>query len=296
MERFIKTSSWRYTVTPTLVVVLASMSTCLCGCAQPKLPAITAALARELADREFPHARFYKPRDGTENGIETILAPLIVQEFVDDAELWVALVDPSARADDVRVPMVYWVQSSTTIKGSLYKQVTYVWWYARRGSGGSTGDLVPRGVRMTLGSDGGPLVWEALTTEPGPTVVFVAEALENEAKTRLGGPLPGRRFAIERVEEESRGVIVARVIADGPIPMGPYAYVTDNELTISTILCRCMPAQVDEFVESVYYDLMPLIPLGEVSNPTDRTMAKLLGALPASKLADQMRWPFDIPR
>ena len=61
-------------------------------------------------------------------------------------------------------------------------------------------------------------------------------------------------------------VVVARIIDDGPVPMGPYVYL--NALpsrAVTTALCRCSPSQVEAFIETRYYDLRPLETLGSCS-------------------------------
>ena len=51
-------------------------------------------------------------------------------------------------------------------------------------------------------------------------------------------------------------MVVARVLADGPMAMGPFVYLTEPGLEVTTLLCRCMPAQVDDFFANTYYELI----------------------------------------
>jgi hypothetical protein len=51
-------------------------------------------------------------------------------------------------------------------------------------------------------------------------------------------------------------VVVARVIEDGPQPMGPIVYVSADGVTVETLICRCMSSQVDELVASETYPLV----------------------------------------
>ena len=59
------------------------------------------------------------------------------------------------------------------------------------------------------------------------------------------------------------GGIETSVLDDGPVPMGPIVYLEAGTRLVGTIICRCMPSQVDEFTETPYYDLLPLDDLAE---------------------------------
>jgi hypothetical protein len=87
--------------------------------------------------------------------------------------------------------------------------------------------------------------------------MFVSHSLEVAALAEFGKPLPGRRYAIESSVEEAPDVIVARVIDDGPVAMGPIVYLSASTRTVSTLICRCMPAQVRRLVATSTYDLLP---------------------------------------
>jgi len=88
-------------------------------------------------------------------------------------------------------------------------------------------------------------------------VICVSQSLEAAAQTEFGKALPGRRYAIERGLDEAPATIVARVIDDGPIAMGPFVYLSAGRRVVSTLLCRCMPAQVRKIVATGNYDLEP---------------------------------------
>ncbi len=114
-----------------------------------------------------------------------------------------------------------------------------------------------QGIRITLNSAGQPALWEVLTDSSGAELIFVSHSLEAAALAEFGKPLPGRRYAIERSMEEAPNVIVARVIDDGPVAMGPMVYLSAGTRTVSTLICRCMPAQVRKLVATATYDLLP---------------------------------------
>ena len=232
----------------------------------------------------FQRAIFYKPREDSMTGLEMTFAPLIVQEVADgDATApnsfgALVAVDGSRARIDSEKPTLYATAVTMGINGADHEQVVYVWRYPAVDRGGRSISREGRGVRITLGQDGSPLVWEALSTDTRTTVLFIAESLEQAARREFGDPLPGRRFSIERAADEAPDVVVARIIDDGPVPMGPYVYLNaPPSRAVTTVLCRCSPSQVEAFIETRYYDLVPL-----------KTMDPSSGGL--------MRWAVGWPR
>ncbi len=197
-------------------------------------------------------------------GLEMTFAPLIVQEVDDrsqtDPSPFGAIVSANEvpRVDPTRSTL-YTGTFTTRIHSIDHEQVVYFWRYPHRVDEPEKASLEGRGVRITLGSDGSPLVWEALSTNSNTRVFFVSEGLELAAVREFGGPLPGRRYAVEPALDETQNVVIARVLDDGPVPMGPYVYLNaPPKREVTTVLCRCMPSQADEFVETLGYDLAPL--------------------------------------
>jgi hypothetical protein len=121
--------------------------------------------------------------------------------------------------------------------------------------------LAVQGIRMTLNTNGQPVIWEALADSSGAELIFVSQTLEAAALAEHGKPLPGRRHAIERSTEAAPNVIVARVIDDGPVAMGPIVYLNAGTRNVSTLICRCMPAQARKLLATSTYDLLPLQPM-----------------------------------
>jgi hypothetical protein len=150
--------------------------------------------------------------------------------------------------------------------------------------GQETVGLALQGVRMTLNSAGRPAVWEVLADSSGVEVIFVSRSLESAALAEFGKPPPGRRYAVERGLEESSGVVVARVIEDGPIAMGPMVYLSAGSRSVSTLICRCMAAQAKQLVETKNYELFPVL-VGSPSPSLLRARAQM-GSRPAF-------WPGD---
>ncbi len=251
----------------------------------------------------FQHAIFYKPREDSMTGLEMTFAPLLVQEVAGGdapgAPGFGALVaaDGSRARIDSEKPTLYATTVTTAIDGADHEQVVYVWRYPAPGGGERCISHEGRGVRITLGQNGFPLVWEALSTDTRTTVLFIAESLEQAARRQFGDPLPGRRFSIERAADEAPDVVVARIIDDGPVPMGPYVYLdAPPSRALTTVLCRCSPSQVEALIETRYYDLLPF----ETIDPNNGGLMRWAGTLvygesrcaaPGKSLDRILRWP-----
>jgi len=151
--------------------------------------------------------------------------------------------------------------TETQIEGESYDQLIFVWWYQIPRPQSGSYVLSLRGVRITIGKDGYPLICEVLDDDP-VDLMYVSQTLEQAAKLAYGQPHVGRYYSVEREYEEIPQSIVARLLEDGPVPMGPYVYLQAGSKAVTTLSCRCMPSQMHHIVESRYYDLIPLETLG----------------------------------
>ena len=96
---------------------------------------------------------------------------------------------------------------------------------------------------------------------PGLTVTFMEHKRavvhiarrSAEAMAEFGEIEGGRRYALERSAEEMETVHVAGEFETGSTPLGPFVYVND-EGEVSTVICRCMPTQVESIEGSVEID------------------------------------------
>jgi hypothetical protein len=179
---------------------------------------------------------------------------------------------------DIERPAIYVHPGEVQIQGKAHPQMTYLWCYRPEPM---SGHPEVRGVRLTLNSAGEPVLWEVLSAGTLARLFFVAESLERVAAAEHGPPLAGRRFSVERSAEETPDVLVARLIDDGPIPMGPMVYIAAQANAISTVLCRCMPAQVRHIVENTFYELLPVEGLPETPNFLNPDAAKAVQVLRA---------------
>lgn len=218
----------------------------------------------ERAKVEFTSAIFLKPLERDANDLAFKLAPLIVQEVggATDADLGRDRFGGVSLSNGVGTvhgpPAVYYDFGQVQLGGRTHLQVAYVWFYPGT-TGASTAPALPiQGVRLTLNSRSEPVIWEVLTETEDADLMFVAQSVEDAARTQSGAPLPGRKYTVERALAELPGVVVARVIDDGPMPMGPMLYLNAATRSVSTLICRCMPAQGKNLLDTKTYDLLPM--------------------------------------
>ncbi len=269
---------------------------------------------RRQTEQVFARSVQFKPREGTARGRAWVLAPLIVNELSNGAGSVqigrIAALSESAlqhsKTSDPPRPTVFYSQSTVSVGGMDLAQMTYLWWYQPRKGDDAATQPVGMGVRVVLGPDDMPIVWEALSTVRGPRVLFVSRSLEDAAGLQYGEPLPECRFSVERPSKDGFDVVVARVIDDGPVAMGPYVYVAAPPSEgITTVLCRCMPSQMESVEVSPYYDLQPIESLGfddrsgpknpirsMTASPSElRSMLRSLWRRSEEPLDGLLRWP-----
>jgi len=243
---------------------------------------------RAAAKAELGLAVLLKPADAPDGAVVTSLAPLIVQDIgpsaagyrIEGAQRPGRVVRNAAGeiAVEDAVPTVYTDTGAVNVRGRTYDQVTFVWWYP---NSAGMNDMKARGVRMTLGDDGFPLVWEVLGAGRAH-LLYVSATLERLAREQYGPPLVGRAFSAELSMEEARYSAVLQVIEDGPIPLGPYVYVTGRERLITALHCRCSPAQFDRARETDLYELVPMTELPSSLRGVSRE---------SDDLTRHLRWP-----
>jgi len=233
-------------------VAFACLAAALTACTGPEdprttLPALDDDSRREVYDRtdlDFESGVLYKPAEGTAEGTAWTLAPLLIQEI--RPERGTEGPEPSGPT------IVYYRKSSRQIGDREYTQWTYLWSHPDTESA--------QGIRMTLGEDGFPAIYEVLHDSSGARLIFVAVTLEEEAREAFGAPLPGRRFAVEPSVEQAPDVVVGGLLESGPAPLGPFVYLWERGRNVNTVICRCMPSRVISIPNTATYDLAPLDP------------------------------------
>jgi hypothetical protein len=240
--------------------VVATITLCACRSADVSGDWTARAAAhdaiRARAEQHFANATFFKPRQTGDDSLAETLAPIIAQQVPAEAnrpELSdiPSGGDPTDTAGEGHV-VVYYAQSEVSLRGHAHTQMTYLWRYP------ATENASWRGVRMTLNADGSPVIWETLSSESKNACIYVAESLDRASSQAFGSPLEHRRYAVESSVQAHPHALVVRVLADGPVPMGPLVYVTAGSHEIATMLCRCMPSQVDNLTDGMWYELVPL--------------------------------------
>lgn len=273
-----------------------SLCFCVCtlasACAAQPVSAVQRAEVYARATNEFAGAVFCKPAQTTNTNLPFQLAPLIIQEVKDDQQPvglrpdhfgtltvsnGVLVIAPSR-------PAIYWAADSVVIQGKAHPRFSCWWWYSARELPDQPPGLPSQGIRITLNSLGQPVIWEVLADTSGARLIFVSQSLESAAAAEFGKPLPGRRHAIERSVDEAPGVIVSRVLDDGPVAMGPIVYLSADTRDVSTLICRCMPAQAKTLVATSGYQLAPF-------SMVAAELALIRAKLPGRSLA--AFWPGD---
>jgi hypothetical protein len=256
--------------------MLAALGLVLCSCGTtrqadamrqarvPVAPAENMAVYNR-SNAWFTDAFLWKPM-GTDTNLAFALAPLMVQELTkatnDNVTVFIGTGSPAE---------IHAFSDAAVIGGRQRARITYVWQGTRRV--GAPEEEMEQALRITLDSGGHPVIWEILRDRSDRRVLYVAQSLEEKAVAEFGKPLPGRSHSTEPALDTAPEVVVARVLVDGPVPMGPMLYV-DTGGDLVTVICRCMPAQASSMVSSRYYELKPGVGPSPVAFD-DRAVASL---------------------
>lgn len=250
------------------VLVLAALWAA--GCATTRGPVGRAETAEEIYGRGsgwFTNVIFFKPELRVGEELATTLAPLILE--------WVPEENPQPGTGPTSV---YVATDVVELDGRAHARLAYYWQYA---PGSGRAGLAAQGVRITVDSAGRPVIWEALADTSSKQILFVAESLEKKASASFGRPLPGRHYAIEANTNVAPDIVVARIIDDGPVPMGPILYVRADTHDIRTLICRCMPAQATSILGTRTYQLVHLEALtGQFADAVKGTLSGVQGGAP----------------
>ncbi len=252
-----------------VAVLLACCGLVLTSCTldrQVRATAEAPATNREiyaLSDLHLPDALYYKPAGSTAD-LDVYAAPMILQEVQPAGRIGRVRVDDNGRPSvEAGTPTVYYGRSRCTLDGRQYEQMSFLWFYARPVEPARSSSVPVQGVRITLDSEGLPFIWETMADDQPTRIIFASRRLETLAQQQHGPPPPGRRHSLETPLTSEPGAIVARVLEDGPLPMGPIVHLL-RDGTVGTLTCRCMPSQVDNFVETLPYDLVPIQELADL--------------------------------
>ena len=220
--------------------------------------------AARHAERKLGSVHYLKPVENSA-GLASNLAPLLfLEDTLERTNFAVypdrpgSLASGSSRRLDMSRTTVYYSTSTLSAGGLAFAQLTYEWWYPFMDKKGKPlTRLKWQGIRMTLNSHGHPVIWEVLNESQHRQVIFVARSLEEKAKSQFTNACPSRQFVVEQPTEITPRTVVARIVEDGPVPMGPAAYVEQGTRDIAAILCRCMPPESTNVLTTSSYTLAP---------------------------------------
>lgn len=239
------------------LVVLVSIALFLPGCrsAHAGQPAIDLAAARQAiythALVNFDRAALCKPKPDDADASAADLAPIFVLQLPAAPATFPPC--PKRTPAETETRSIYSAATTAHLSGTQYPQRVFVWWSAPREKQPSTW----RALRVTFNHQDFPVVWEVIDQTAPIVQIYVARSIEQKAIDKYNEPLPGRRFVIEQSIDQRPQVVVARVLDDGPVPMGPMVYLR-ADADVATVICRCMPSQVADIEDTSYYNLHPL--------------------------------------
>jgi len=245
-----------------MVTMLATTS---CSPSRPALGPAPASAAefRFRAQERFGRVWFWKPHPQGSTPFDLYMAPLLYQElpaYPDDHFGAVSGTRSATKIDSSR-PTLYYSVDAVQVFAKPTKRLSFVWFYPR-GPG-----LAVQGLRMTLDETGQPAIFEPLASRSALHPIYVSKTLEEAVAQANGGPLPGRKFAIEARADLRPDIVLVNTIGQGPMPSGPYCYLRRSSHEISNIHCRCDPSRTGKPAIR-YYDLVPLADLPPDLRPT----------------------------
>jgi hypothetical protein len=201
----------------------------------------------------FTNVVLFKPVEGgVESPLAIQLAPLILQEVT---QTNTANLGRDEFGPPDSPPQVVYEVGSALVNQRSHQQFSHTWNYPARSPVGAAGQKI-QGVRLTLNAAGAPVIWEVRADSSGAEIIYVAQSLELAARAEFGPPLPGRKFSIERGLAEAANIVVANVIEDGPVVMGPIVYLQRETRDVTAVICRCMSAQFHTLAGQAEYELV----------------------------------------
>jgi hypothetical protein len=272
----------------------------------------------------FAQSQLLKPRENTNHSRAYQLAPLFVQEIS------TTNATPSSNPNTARTMgfgaskptqampkvahTVHFQSGAVLIHGQTREQMMYWWHYggtrppvrqppARRGPElrpvrRAKADTPWMGLRLTLNTNGVPVIYEVFDSRRDLQPIFVAQSIAAAAQAEFGPALPGRRHSVEPSLSAAPKSVVARVIENSPDVMGPILYLHAESRSVATLICRCMDAQAQELVRQDFYELVPADTSGKLPAATRLETANPRGLPkdffnPSDRLSRSLRLPRD---
>lgn len=248
---------------PALVLTLCLSSNALgADSVSTAAPAASNSEIYERGNAQFEEVWFLKPVETDPEELTFKLAPLLLQQVATRTNgatvrlgFGALTMSNGTHCVDVSRPVVYVHPDAVELRGKPHARLTYLWFYPGQGRSEGQGQISAQGVRITLSDSGEPAIWEVLSDRSQLDLVFVSEKLEAAAVVAFGAPLEGRRYAAEASAAQAPRTVVARVIDDGPVAMGPIVYLKKETGDVMTLICRCMASQARKLAGMGTYEL-----------------------------------------
>ncbi len=129
---------------------------------------------------------------------------------------------------DVSKPVLYGYESEASIHGKRYTQLNYVWWHSERPAmevdDPVAGHIDGATLRITLDGKGLPAIVESSLNCGCGHEVFVSKSLEASAQRAFGGPMRGKRLAVEKALFGKHDLVVVETFEPPVSPIRPTVY------------------------------------------------------------------------
>jgi hypothetical protein len=241
----------------------------------------------------FTNAFLFKPAESTNLSLVQKFAPLILQEVLATNRV----ADREQDFFQEKGSLAMYAGACQLLIGRLkHDQVTYWWKYpCPQNRAGELPDALPcQGLRITLNQAGNPVIWEALADAAPLHALYVAGSLEHAALQRHRTRFAGRQFVIEPDPALHPEIWVPITLEDSAVAFGPFVYLRAGTRATATIICRCMPAQVNQVLDTRPYRLLPLPanPAALATDPAEANQLRLhLNHWDATDLEQSLRLP-----
>ena len=185
----------------------------------------------------------------------------------------------TGQSDDIDVhvrtshPVVYAYTSEAKIHDRRHPQVAYAWWFPHRpamtANDPAAGHIDGDTLRVTLGSDHKPAVFEVMQSCGCGHLVYVSERVEQLARREFGEPKPEDVLAVQRKTGNPHGLIVMGTIAVPSEEPRPWVAIVPGYHSVLGVMCKDGLRIEDKgVVQRVAYDLadyeqLERLPLGD---------------------------------
>jgi hypothetical protein len=169
--------------------------------------------------------------------------------------------------------VVYAYGSEAKVHGRRYRQLCYAWWYPHRPAMTENDPVAGRidgdTLRVTLGRDGRPAVFEVIQSCGCGHLVYVAQHVEELAREQFGAPVEGKTLAVEQPVTGKRDLYVMGTVEIPRQDPHPVVRALAGYHSIRDIGCVAgLATDGENVIEEHAFDLRPYdvldrLPLGD---------------------------------